>query len=127
MKYLIDTDVLIDHLRGREIISQEVIEGGASASIITLGELIYGAYKSENTPKALLKLKQSLELLDLNIINLDNDIISQFGNLKAILEKIGARLEDFDLLIAATAKVNDLILLTRNKRHFARVKGLRIA
>jgi predicted nucleic acid-binding protein len=42
------------------------------------------------------------------------------------LRRVGRRLEDTDLLIAATALEHDLMLVTRNVNHFARVPGLRL-
>ena len=54
-------------------------------------------------------------------------VIAEFGRMKAELEIKGERLDDFDLLIAATASVNGFILVTRNTKHFKRIKGLKIA
>lgn len=127
MKYLIDTDVLIEHLRKKKLIDKEVIIDGAGVSIISLAELYFGAYKSVDPSKSLEKLRLVLEILDLTTVNLNIDIVDEFARLRANLEKQGQRLDDFDLLIAATAKVNDFILLTGNKRHFERIKGLRLA
>lgn len=125
MKYLVDTDVLIDHLRKKKDLPEQVLDDGV-ISIITLGELIYGAYKSTHPDKSLAILKQDLQLLDLGIININELIMSEFGRLKADLEVKGKRLDDFDLLIASTAKVLNLSLITRNVDHFKRIKGLKL-
>ena len=45
---------------------------------------------------------------------------------KARLEKKGAKIDDFDLLIAATAVRNNLILITNNTKHFKRIHRLTI-
>jgi len=50
-----------------------------------------------------------------------------FGRLKAQLESSGARLDDFDLAIAASALAYDLTLVTNNVKHFRRVEGLKLA
>ncbi len=126
MKYLLDTDIIIDHFRERKILSEDFLVSGAGISIITLGELIYGAYKSDNPERSLQKLENSLKILKLEIINLSFEIVSEFSRIKAELEKLGKRLEDFDLLIAATAKVNSFILVTGNKKHFERIPGLKL-
>ena len=63
---------------------------------------------------------------NLQIINLENNTIFQFGQIKAELEKAGQRLEDFDLLIASTAMVNNFTLVTENKKHFRRIKKLKL-
>lgn len=125
MKYLLDTDVLINHLRGREILDTELLVDGVM-SIISLSELFYGVYKSSDLEIALIKLQQDLELLNLYVQNLTEDVASKFGQIKADLEVKGRKLDDFDLLIATVAIVNDLILVTRNLRHFERIKGLKL-
>lgn len=127
MKYLIDTDVIINYLRARFKLKKEFLEEGAGISIITLGELIYGAYKS-NLPQRSIKIALGfIRESNLQIIDLSQEAIFDFGQRKAELEKSGLRLEDFDLLIAATAKVLNLTLITGNRKHFKRIKGLKIA
>lgn len=125
MKYLVDTDILIDHLRRKKAVQEQILDNG-TLSIITLGELIYGAYKSVHPHKALITLKEDLHILDFEIINLNEITIAEFGKIKAELELKGERLDDFDLLVAATAIVNNLILVTRNRNHFKRIKGLKM-
>ncbi len=126
MKYLLDTNIIIDHLRERKILSEDFLILGAGISIITFGELIYGAYKSDDPQKSLQKLDNSLRILNLEIVNLNLEVMSEFSRIKAELERKGERIEDFDLLIAATAKVNGFILITRNKKHFERIPDLRL-
>lgn len=126
MKYLLDTNIIVDHLRKREIINENILASDAGISIITLGELIYGAYKADNSQKSLQQLENNLKTLKFDIINLSQEIIRAFGQIKAKLEIKGQRQEDFDLLIAATAMVNDLILITRNVKHFRRIPDLKL-
>lgn len=45
---------------------------------------------------------------------------------KARLRKKGTPLNDFDLLIGATAIFNKLILVTNNERHLERMRGISI-
>lgn len=125
MGYLLDTDVIIDHLRRKNPLQEEVLDGGAM-SIISLGELIYGAYKSVYPQKSLVTLREGLQILDLQLIDISEPIIAEFGRMKADLEKKGKRLDDFDLLIAATALENNLMLVSRNTDHFKRIKGLKL-
>lgn len=126
MKYLLDTDVVIDHLRRKKILTEQLLNNG-TISIITLGELIYGAYKSAYPQKSLITLKEDLAILDFEVININEMNVAEFGRIKADLEIRGERLDDFDLLIASTALVNNLVLVTRNKKHFKRIKGLKLA
>lgn len=126
MKYLLDTNIIVNHLRKKKIIEEEIIKAGASISIITLAELFCGAYKSNNPSKSFAIIEQIISMLNLEILNLNEQVVAKFGSFKAELEMKGVRLEDFDLLIGATADANNLILKTENKRHFQRIKGLKV-
>jgi len=127
VKYLLDTNILVDHIRGKEVINQVSIGDKAVISIITLAELIHGAYKSDNPKNSLSKINYTLDKLNLQVENLSEDTVHIFGEIKANLEKKGQRLEDFDLLIAATALVNGFTLVTNNTKHFKRIKDLKLA
>ena len=110
IKYLVDTDV---------------IKKGAAISIISVAELLYGAYKSANPKKNLQNIDELLGL-GIEIKNLNVEVIDVWARLKADLERGGERLDEFDLLIGASAKVNELTLVTRNIKHFKRIPGLKI-
>lgn len=126
MKYLLDTNVIVDHLRGKKIIDQKVLEGGTGISVITLAELLYGAGRSQDPEKSLFKLGDFLEKLNLEAINLDEQIVFEFSKVKINLEKAGQRLEDFDLLIGATALTLNLTLVTGNLKHFQKIPQLKL-
>jgi tRNA(fMet)-specific endonuclease VapC len=49
-----------------------------------------------------------------------------FGRTRSGLRRAGQLIPDLDLLIGATALHHDLILLTRNRRHFTHIPGLRL-
>ncbi len=59
-------------------------------------------------------------------IDVSPAIIEAFGSLKARLETDGRRLDDFDIVIAATAITLGYRLVTNNEKHFARIDGLEI-
>ena len=60
------------------------------------------------------------------VIDVTDPIAEAFGKIRAGLRRQGNLIADMDLLIAATALVHDLTLLTGNTRHVARVPGLRL-
>ena len=126
MKYLLDTNIIINHLRGKKIIDKTVIEKGAAISVISYGEILYGAYKSQNKEENLNRIRILISKLSLQIINLDKEIIKIFAQLKSSLELKGQKLDDFDLLIGATSIANFLTLQTDNIRHFQRIPGLKL-
>jgi len=49
-----------------------------------------------------------------------------YGRIKAVLERRGTRIEDFDAVIAAHAVASGAALVTANRDHMARVPGLQI-
>ena len=126
--YLLDTDVLIGFLRGRNKALKQEFERVLHKdiplfmSIITLGELYVGAFKSDNTRKNMFlvnSLKDKVEILELN-----EEIILLYGEIEAVLEKAGKKIGDFDVLIASTAMNYNLTLMSGNKRHFGKVVNL---
>jgi len=125
MRYLLDTSVIVNHLRGKKPIKIDFLENGSAVSIITQAELFYGAYKSSNSLTNLKKLKAMFLDLGIEIITLTQEIIEQYGKIKADLEKQGKKLDEFDLLIAATAIERNLILVSNNLSHFKRISSLK--
>lgn len=129
MNYLFDTDVLIDFLKKKEpsfSILKKLLSKKGNISIISWSEIIYGIKKSYNPEKKLSEFKNFLESFAIGILLIDEKIAYQFIELKIILEKDKQLLADFDLFIAASAIVNNSFLVTRNVKHFSRIKNLKI-
>jgi len=127
MAYLIDTDIIIFSLKGDSRVQSWMVKNQnvpKSISVITFGELIYGARKSMHPEKNIATTNRIAELFP--IIDINKGIITVFGEIKARLEQKGTRIEDMDLLIAATAIYMDLSLVTNNKNHFSRINDLTI-
>lgn len=127
MRYLIDTDIIIYSLKDfSDVNNQFKIHQNDPKllSVITYGELLYGAYKSTNAEKNLATIRRLAEIFP--IVNVSPSVMETFGNLKASLEKSGAVLADLDLMIASTAIVHNLVLVTNNERHFGRISSLNI-
>lgn len=124
MKYLLDTNILVDFLRGTKSIEVSMIKEGCAISIITYGELIYGACKSDKKEENLSKIKEMINDLGIEISFLNEKIMNEYGELKAKLERKGERLDDLDLMIASSAISQNLTLVTRNIRHFKRIPSL---
>lgn len=125
MNYLIDTDIIIYSLNGDRQVTKNFkirTHSPKSISVITYGELVYGAKKSQFIEKNLARVYRIAELFP--IIDVSPAIIETFGELKASLEKQGTPIADMDLLIASTALTHNMILVTNNEKHFRRVPGL---
>lgn len=124
MKYLLDTDVIINHLKGKQSLNKEVLTGELFISVITYGALLYGAYKSSRVKKTLDIISDFLRDFSIKILTLEQATMREYAQNKAWLEKKGTKLDNFDLLIASTARVNSCTLLTGNVKHFQRFPGL---
>jgi predicted nucleic acid-binding protein len=119
IKLLVDTDIIIDALKGikpaRDLFRRQEID--IYCSILTKKELLSkeGLVSSEK--------KRIEEMLSkLKILRIDNSIHLQFADL---LQKYGDRPEAIaDYIIAATALAKRLPLLTRNKKHFEHIKEI---
>lgn len=126
MKYLLDTNICIYFFKGQYGLDERFKHIGYenfAISEITLAELIYGAENSQYVEKNLSIVEAFADKIS---------IIPIFGSIrvyakeKARLKTKGKIISDFDLLIGATAIVNDMILLTRNVLEFERMNNIRI-
>jgi len=93
-------------------------------SVITLGELRYGAQKSTDPAAghhALDRLQEVVPVLDLHA-----DAASRYGDVRSALERAGTPIGPQDLWIAAHALAEDLTVVTHNTGEFRRVPGLRV-
>ena len=127
MSYLIDTDILIYLIHGNRSIDTRIQETQPitkAISIITFGELLYGAKKSTQKEKNLAIIYRLSEVFP--IIQVNRSTIEAFSEIKTALDKRGEKIEDFDVLIAATALSMNYILVTNNTKHFQRIDGLKI-
>ncbi len=122
MKYLIDTDWVIDHLNGaQEVIRklEEIAPQGLALSIISLAELYEGIYFSSDSAEDEKSLQKFLE--GVTILEINEEICKAFARERGRLRKNGGLIGDFDLLIASTCLHYNLTLLTGNIKHFERV------
>ncbi|MBW4516394.1 MAG: type II toxin-antitoxin system VapC family toxin [Timaviella obliquedivisa GSE-PSE-MK23-08B] len=128
MNYLLDTNVCIIYLKGKNLnLKQELeavnIQEIAICSIVK-AELCFGAMKSANPERNFaLQQKFSSQFVSLPF---DDSAATIFGIVRAQLETKGTPIGAYDLQIAAIALVNNLTLVTHNTREFERVDGLQI-
>ncbi|HEY7031290.1 MAG TPA: type II toxin-antitoxin system VapC family toxin [Thermomicrobiales bacterium] len=127
MKFLIDSDWIIDGLIGRPTAVQTIAalgSYGASVSIAAVGEVFEGAFGTFDPQKTLQIFREYLA--DFVVLPLTDPIMETFARIRSFLRAQGLLIPDIDLQIAATAITLDLTLVTRNLRHFSRVPGLKI-
>lgn len=127
MKYLIDTDWIIDHLNGVESVTKKLEKftiSGICTSIISVAELYEGVYGAKDYDQSLETLKAFLE--GITVLSIDQEVCKIFGRERNKLRKQGNIIGDFDLLIASICLRHNLILVTNNKNHFERIDSLKI-
>ncbi len=128
MKYLIDTDWVINHLKGESRVVkklEELAPEGVAISMISLAELYEGVYYSSDPAKSQ-KLLDEFLAPDLKILNVDEEICKVFGKERGRLRQQRKMISDFDLLIASTCLCHKLTLLTNNRKHYEVVDRLNI-
>jgi len=91
-------------------------------SSITVSELLYGAYKSLYTEKNLKAIENFL--LPFEIVDYDCNAASEYGKIRAYLEKKGQVIGNMDMQIAAHSISLDMPLVTNNTKEFQRVPKL---
>ena len=127
MAYLIDTDTIIFALRGDKTVSAKFEENKhipISISMITYAELVFGAKRSGNEQKNMLKVNRIREIYPVEELNIG--IMELFADIKANMYSKAIKIEDMDLFIAATAIYNDLTLVTNNTKHFRNIPLLKL-
>jgi len=107
---LIDSDIFIDHLRGAKIL--DVPRHRAFYSIVTRAELFAGRADEANIRRLLLPYRE---------LSIEQATAERAGRLRR-----ETSMQLSDALIAATALAHKLTLVTRNRRDFDRVRGLKL-
>lgn len=123
-KYLIDTNICIYYIKGKFNLDKkfnEVESKNCFISEITLAELKFGVANSEKPAKNILVLENFLTGVSILPIYHSLDF---YATEKSRLRKAGTPIDDFDLLIGATAITHQLIMVTNNVKHFKRIKNI---
>ena len=123
--YVIDTDVSIDYMKG--IASAVNLINSleeAYLTTITIAELSFGAYNSPKIAKHLPALFNYVRGFARLTPQLWDAI--RFGKIKAELTKKGVIIADADILNASIALSYGFTFITRNARHYSRIRGLKL-
>jgi tRNA(fMet)-specific endonuclease VapC len=127
-RYMLDTNICIYLRQNRppEVTARfrQMQHGDAVLSVITYGELLYGAERSQQRTHALESLARLVSFLF--VVSLPGEAAAAYGEIRAALKARGEMIGGNDLWIAAHAKSAGLTLVTNNEREFKRVPGLRL-
>jgi predicted nucleic acid-binding protein len=127
MRYILDTDWIINLLAGKKDAEERIQQFDPEeivVSLVAVAEIYESAYNFAN-PEAHIKTFRSF-LSNFQLLNLNLPIIEKFAEVRAHLRRKGQMISDFDILLGATALHYDLIFLTYNKKHFQRIPDIKI-
>jgi tRNA(fMet)-specific endonuclease VapC len=127
-RFLLNTDICIyiQRQRPEKVLARfkKLKPGDAAISVITWGELLYGAEKSKQSKKVLQLLAEFKTLVP--VMPIPEAAGNTYGIIRASLESVGQPIDNNDLWIAAHAKAADLTIVTNNEREFRRIPGLKV-
>ena len=128
MRYLLDTNVWIEVLKGKNLRLIEKFARTQMAEIAVCSpvraELMHGAEKYDD---AVSRKEDVVRALDMAVSHpFDDQAAEQYGMIRHDLERRRCVIGHMDLQIAAIALVHDLTLVTGNVAEFSRVSGLRV-
>ncbi len=128
MRYLIDTNICIYIMNQHpaEVIKKfrQINVGDIGVSSITVSELQYGVSKSRHKEMNQQRLNEFL--FPMRILAFDENAARCYGDIRCQLEKQGQIIGPLDLLIAAHAISEQLIIVTNNDKEFKRIQNLAV-
>jgi tRNA(fMet)-specific endonuclease VapC len=127
-RYMLDTNICI-YIAKRQPPDvkarfERLKPGQLIMSVITYGELYYGASKSNQRARALTQLEELVQ--DIPVEDLNSTAAQAYGDIRATLEKQGRLIGNNDLWIGAHAMALDVTIATNNEREFKRIAGLSV-
>ena len=122
---MLDTNIVIYTLKNRaervrKLFNQH--KGQMCISVVTLGELIFGAEHSQQVERNLADIEAMVARLE--VLPFDDKSAYHFGQLRAELYRAGQPIGPYDMMIAGHARSAGLRLVTNNVKEFSRVRGL---
>ncbi len=125
LKFLLDTNIVIYTMKNRpKQVNRrfQQHDGRMGISTITLGELVFGAERSQQVERNLADIETLAARLE--VLPFDHRAAYHFGQIRAKLYRTGQPIGPYDMMIAGQARALGLVLVTNNTREFERVPGL---
>lgn len=124
MSFLLDTDTCSAYIKGDRRVLNRFVQhsGGLHVSAVAVGELYVWALR-RRAPAHRLQQVQDL-LRQVVVLDVTLPVAQKYGEVRAGLMDAGTPAPQMDLLIAVTALVHGLIVVTHNTRHYSNVPGL---
>lgn len=129
-RFLLDTNICIHALKRDFGIKQKIRQVGIDAcflSEINVAELLFGVENSSEHRRQLNRQQfESFQGIFKGRILQISEVLNEYDRQKTGLRRKGRPIDDFDLLTGSTAIVHNLILVTRNTRHFTNMPGIQL-
>lgn len=126
--YVLDTNICIYIIKKQPPSVLDRFEqlplGSVSMSLVTYGELEFGALRSHNTQKALDILDELVTYIP--ILPIETDAAKHYANIRADLAQKGTPIGNNDLWIAAHTRSLGHTLVSNNIKEFKRVENLKL-
>ena len=126
-RVVVDTDVIVDFLRGAPE-GQQLSDSSKYSRLVSTAvnafELYYGAFLSKASAGGVSSVKRLLDSIE--VLSTTTEAMLLAGRIGAELERKGKRLEFKDLLIGCIALNSGFSVLTRNAKDFQRIPGLKV-
>jgi tRNA(fMet)-specific endonuclease VapC len=126
-KAALDTDIFSEVVKGKNLVvrarAAEYVAacGPLTISLVTVLEVVKGLHKVQREADVQ-RFLASLSLLEVLPLDLDTAVLA--GRIYGDLERTGQPIGRADPMIAATAVVRDLVLITGNGAHYERIQQL---
>ena len=133
MTYLVDTDYVVDYLKGQRNVPEmltQLFPEGIALSIITFAEVYKGIYYGQNRTHYEQGLRQFLQ--GVCLLGITRSIVRRFAILRGQLraqpegKTVVQPKDNYDIFIAATALQHNLTLITRNVKDYQRIPNLKL-
>lgn len=126
MKYLLDTCVISDFVKGNKntlAMLKRVSPDDIAVSSITVMEIQYGLALNPNRAQKIEPIIHDL-FSSITILEFDSHDATETGTIRALLKQQGQSIGSYDILLAGTALNHNLIFVTSNINEFNRVNDL---
>jgi tRNA(fMet)-specific endonuclease VapC len=127
--YVLDTNAVSALMKGDAVIVERLAAIAPADVAIpqpVLAEIAFGLERLPRSKRrAALQARFDLVCAEIPRAEWTDEVSQTYGRVKAMLERRGTRIEDFDAAIAAHALAVDSTLVTANLDHMTRVPGLR--
>ncbi len=125
---LLDTDILSELFKGHILVKTRAAEYIREHKRLTISHITrYEILKGLKAKKAQKQIDAFNKFCIHNtVLPITDDVIVKAADIYASLKEQGELISDSDILVAAIAITNNLVLITNNTEHFSRVKDLQL-